>query len=139
MCISFSNIIALLALFISVLTYIRNENVSKSSLLDLVLQNINSVKSEVESLSVQFSMNKKLNATQQKILDSAIERLFNMYDDGCSKFYLNKIPKREFREKFNKDISDYFNKFESYFREPKSPYSNMIRYYRENIKMENRI
>jgi len=114
------------------------------TLLNTIKNNIDESKKHYESLSMEMAELKAKNQKtpeenselilKQQILDSAFEKVLNAYEDGCEKFYNNKISKKDFSGKYHLDINDYITNFPNKFREPETRYTYMLKYYKEYFK-----
>lgn len=141
-----SNIIAFAALFVSVITLWRSNVSTKDNVLQNIKMNIDNAKSQYENLSMELtSLSAKENRTadenkelelKKKITDSAFEKVLNAYEDGCSKYFRNKVNKKEFEEKYNMDIINYIKEFSDSFKEPQTHYNSMLNYYKLNYKKQ---
>lgn len=124
---------------ISFFALYESKNSSKASLLHQVKNSINDAKTQIENLTLELSelrSKKKLTADEQrqkdiqeKIFESAIEKLLNVYDDACQKYFANSIPKNEFKKSYFNDIRKYIESFPEKFQEPLTEYNFMLRLY----------
>ena len=135
-----------IAIFISIFSLIKNNSVSKDNALENIKRNIDSSKTQYETLSMQVAeLMAKSNPTKEQkeelklkkaILDSAFEKVLNSYEDGCSLFYKKKINKKDFKEKYQLDIQDYVERFPDKYSEPLTLYGNVVKFYKEEIKLQ---
>lgn len=137
-------IIAFVALLVSIIALWRNNVSSKDNALQNIKTNIDNAKSQYENLSMESSsLYARKNRTadenselklKKKITDSAFEKVLNAYEDGCSKYFKNKVDKKEFEEKYNMDIINYIKEFPNFFKEPETHYNSMLDYHKLNYK-----
>jgi hypothetical protein len=51
-------------------------------------------------------------------------------------FYKRKVNKKDFKEKYQLDIQDYVTRFPDKYTEPLTSYGNVVRFHKEEIKMQ---
>jgi len=126
--------------FISFFALFTSKNSSKAALLHQVKISINDAKTQIENLTLQLSElkskktltadEKRQKDIQEKIYESAIEKLLNTYDDGCQKYFANSISKKEFKKSYFNDIRKYIESFPNKFQEPLTEYNYMLKLYK---------
>jgi Zn-dependent M32 family carboxypeptidase len=142
-----SIIISLIAGAVSILSYLKNNSVTKDNALTNVKLNIDTSKSHYENLCMETAnlhAKKSRTADEERelelrktICDSAFEKVLNAYEDGCDRFFKNKVNKRDFKEKYHPDIVKYVEEFPEMFSEPLTAYNEILDYYKKNHKMRN--
>lgn len=139
-------IIAFFALLISAISLLKSSVSTKDNLLQNIKMNIDTAKMQYENLSMESaSLAAKKNKSadenrelelKRKILESALEKVLNAYEDGCSKYFKNKVNKKDFEEKYNMDIINYIKEFPGYFKEPETHYNSMLNYNKQHYKKQ---
>jgi len=143
-----SIIVSVFAVIVGILSYLKNSSVTKDNALTNIKSNIDTAKSHYENLSMETAKLKvKIDKTEQEerelelkrtICDSAFEKVLNAYEDGCDRFFKNKVDKKDFREKYHTDIVKYVEEFPKEFSEPLTSYNRILAYYKRNHKMINK-
>jgi hypothetical protein len=138
--------ISFVAIVISFFSLKKNNSVTKDNALENIKRNIDTAKTQYETLCMQVAESKSnTNPTEDEkraleiknsILDSAFEKVLNAYEDGCSLFYKGKVNKKDFKEKYQLDIQDYVKRFPDKFTEPLTSYTNVVKFHKEEIKMQ---
>ena len=138
--------ISFIAIVISIISFSKNNSVAKDNALENIKRNIDTAKTQYENLCMQVAdLKAKTNPTEDEqkelkiknsILDSSFEKVLNAYEDGCSLFYKRKVNKKDFKEKYQLDIQDYVTKFSDKYAEPLTSYGNVVRFHKEEIKMQ---
>jgi len=142
-----SIIVSLFAVIVSILSYLKNNSVTKDNTLTNIKFNIDTSKSHYENLCMETAeLQSKNNRTEQEekelelkkiICDSAFEKVLNAYEDGCNRYFKNKVNRNDFREKYHPDIVKFVEEFSEMFSEPLTSYNSILDYYRKNHKMRN--
>lgn len=107
-------IIPLLSLWF---TIIHNKKSEKATCLDGIKINIDNARQAISSFSIQTVdmqiLKEKKNPIKEEkkkiqiyeiLLNSLTENLYNAFEDGCLKFFLGKVDKKAFREKYHDAI-----------------------------------
>ena len=138
--------ISVIAIVLSIISLIKNNSVAKDNALENIKRNIDTAKTQYETLCMQVAeLKAKANPSNDEktelelkmsVLNSAFEKVLNAYDDGCSLFYKGKINKKDFKEKYQSDIQDYVKRFPEKYTEPLTAYGNVVRFHKEEIKMQ---
>ncbi|GEM_PF-1982774 len=138
--------ISFIALILSIISLRKNNSLAKDNALENIKRNIDAAKTQYETLAMEIaSLQAKTNPTNDEkkeleiknaILESALEKVLNAYDNGCSLFYKGKINKKDFKEKYQLDIQNYVKKFPEKYNEPLTTYGDVVRFYKEEIKMQ---
>lgn len=138
--------ISFIALILSIISLRKNNSLAKDNALENIKRNIDAAKTQYETLAMEIaSLQAKTNPTNDEkeelkiksaILESALEKVLNAYDNGCSLFYKGKINKNDFKERYQLDIQDYVKEFPEKYSEPLTTYGNVVRFYKEEIKMQ---
>lgn len=138
--------ISFIALILSIISLRKNNSLAKDNALENIKRNIDAAKTQYETLAMEIaSLQAKTNPTNDEkeelkiksaILESALEKVLNAYDNGCSLFYKGKINKNDFKERYQLDIQDYVKEFPEKYNEPLTTYGNVVRFYKEEIKMQ---
>ena len=113
--------ISFIALILSIISLRKNNSLAKDNALENIKRNIDAAKTQYETLAMEIaSLQAKTNPTNDEkeelkiksaILESALEKVLNAYDNGCSLFYKGKINKNDFKERYQLDIQDYVKEF----------------------------
>jgi cell division protein FtsL len=138
--------VSIIAVFVSILSYIKNNSLTKDNALTNIKSNIDDAKSHYENLCMEASALKakeNLSTEEQRelklkksICDSAFEKVLNAYDDGCVRFFNGKVNKKDFKEKYHQDLVKYVTEFPEKFEEPLTHYGHLLKYYKEFHKMQ---
>lgn len=98
--------------------------------LAIIQESIEDARIRYSSISIQVG-DGVISPIVAKAEDFALDELFRKYNNGCDKFFENKLPQKEFRKLHHKDIVDYMNKFPNKFNGDMSDYYSMKRYYKK--------
>jgi cell division protein FtsL len=138
--------VSIVAVIVSVLSFLKNNSITKDNALTNIKSNIDNAKSHYENLCMETSaLQSKQNLSTDKqrelelkmsICNSAFEKVLNAYDDGCVRFFNNKVNKKDFKEKYHQDVVKYVEEFPEHFEEPLTHYGSVLRYYKKNHKMQ---
>jgi len=127
------------ALMVSSLTVYLNRKQNKSATLQHIKNNVDNAKNQIESVSMEMASvkaKKKPTADEKReldiknqILNSAIEKLLNAYNDGCDKYFKKQVDQKDFIDLYHKDIALYVEKFPNKFSKPLTSFDAIVKYY----------